>query len=252
MNARRILVIRRVVRGIAALLLLVYMAFAVAFINPMADGEKVCGKAGIEIVEAGGASYLNVGQVEADLKQAGMYPVGRKLSEINAEEMEKKLRENTLIKRAEAYKTIDGEVKIRVYQRIPLLRVMPQGEGYYIDNERKKMPVPDNYAAHVPLATGRISNEYAQKQLYDFAVFLHKDKYWNEHIEQIHVLENRDVELVPRKGSHIILLGKIEQYPENLAKLKLFYEKGLNKIGWNKYSKINLKYKDQVVCTIRK
>jgi cell division protein FtsQ len=50
-------------------------------------------------------------------------------------------------------------------------------------------------------------------------------------------------------GNHRILLGQIEYYRENLEKLKLFYEKGLNQMGWNQYSIINLKYKNQVVCT---
>jgi cell division protein FtsQ len=57
------------------------------------------------------------------------------------------------------------------------------------------------------------------------------------------------VELTPTVGSQQIILGKIENYKENLEKLRLFYEKGLSKVGWNNYSVINLKYKNQVVCT---
>ena len=35
-----------------------------------------------------------------------------------------------------------------------------------------------------------------------------------------------------------------------IKKLKTFYTEGLNKTdGWNKYSTINIKYKNQVVCT---
>ena len=29
----------------------------------------------------------------------------------------------------------------------------------------------------------------------------------------------------------------------------IFYQNGLNKVGWNIYSTINLEYKNQVVCT---
>jgi cell division protein FtsQ len=32
-------------------------------------------------------------------------------------------------------------------------------------------------------------------------------------------------------------------------KLMLFYKEGLSRVGWDKYSTINLKYKNQIVCT---
>ena len=60
---------------------------------------------------------------------------------------------------------------------------------------------------------------------------------------------NGDMELVPRVGDHTILIGDDQQIHEKFEKLFLFYMEGLNKAGWNKYKVINLKYKDQVVCT---
>jgi cell division protein FtsQ len=36
-----------------------------------------------------------------------------------------------------------------------------------------------------------------------------------------------------------------------LENLKLFYQKALPKVGWERYSSINLKYKNQIVCTIK-
>ena len=242
---------KKIIHILLAALLLIYLAFSVAFINPKVDQDKACNDVQIKIMEATGTSYLSEAQIEALLGKANLQLKGRKMSEIHAESIEQTLEENRLIKNAEVYKTIDGGVVIRVYQRIPVLRVMSAKGNYYVDTEGQIMPVPSQYAAYVPLATGAISNEYATQQLYDFADFLRKNKAWNEQIEQIHVLPNLDVELTPRKGDHIIVLGKIENYKENLDKLALFYEKGLNKVGWNKYSRINLKYKNQVVCTKR-
>jgi len=243
--------LKKIVQILMAVLLLVYLAFSVAFINPKVDQDKECRDIQIKIVETPGATYLTESQIETLLAKANIQLKGQKMSDIYAADIEKTLTESRLIKNAEAYKTIDGTVVIRVYQRVPILRVISEKGNYYVDAEGKIMPVPPQYAAYVPLATGSISHEYATKQLYDFADFLRKNKTWNEHIEQIHVLPNLDIELTPRKGDHIIVLGKIENYRENLDKLTLFYEKGLNKVGWNKYSRINLKYKNQVVCTKR-
>ena len=55
--------------------------------------------------------------------------------------------------------------------------------------------------------------------------------------------------MVPRVGEHIVFLGKIDNFEEKLAKLKLFYEKALNQVGWNKYSRISLEFNNQIICT---
>jgi cell division protein FtsQ len=118
-----------------------------------------------------------------------------------------------------------------------------------MDEEGLILPIPRNFSAYIPVASGSIDKEYAKNKLLDFAFFLQSDKFWNSLISQIYVAPNGDVELTPVVGNHQIILGKIEDYKDNLDKLRLFYEKGLNKVGWNKYSIINLKYKDQIVCT---
>ncbi|MBK7817541.1 MAG: hypothetical protein IPJ60_08285 [Sphingobacteriaceae bacterium] len=56
--------------------------------------------------------------------------------------------------------------------------------------------------------------------------------------------------LTPVVGDQSILLGKNQDLDVKLNKLKLFYSEGLNKTNsWNKYSTINLKFKNLVVCT---
>jgi cell division protein FtsQ len=232
-----------------ACLLSTYLAFAVFYLSPKAKTEAVCSDVTIEVVENQDISYINEKDVLRMLQKTNSNPTGKNLSDIRTGEIEKILENNNLIRKVECYKTVGGSVKIKVYQRTPILRVMASNKNYYIDSEGKIMPVPDNMSINLPIATGVISDEFAQKQLYEFGLFLQKDKFWNAQIEQIYVAPNKDIELTPRVGNHQIVLGKIENYSENLNKLKLFYEKGLNNIGWNKYSKITLKYKNQVVCT---
>jgi cell division protein FtsQ len=240
--------VKKILFIVSALLLTGYLAFAVAFLNPKAKIETKCSGLEVEVVETD-IPYLDEAQVIASLQRRNLNPVGKEFSDISLEALEKALEENKLIKEVESYKTVGGVIKVKVYQRTPVLRVISENGNYYIDSERERMPVPPNFAAYVPLVTGKISEEYAKHELYDFVLFLQKNKYWNSQIEQIHIDSNLDVELMPRKGNHHIILGKIEDYKENLDKLKLFYDKGLDKVGWNRYSVINLKYKNQVVCT---
>ena len=58
------------------------------------------------------------------------------------------------------------------------------------------------------------------------------------------------IELFPAIGNQKIVFGNAKDVAEKFNKLKLFYTEGLNKSdSWTKYSSINLKYKNLVVCT---
>jgi len=57
------------------------------------------------------------------------------------------------------------------------------------------------------------------------------------------------VEMVPRIGSQIIVLGSTKGFQKKMARLKRLYESGFSKVGWNKYKKIDLTYDNQAVCT---
>ena len=52
----------------------------------------------------------------------------------------------------------------------------------------------------------------------------------------------------PQVGNHEIIFGS-DRLEEKLDVLRTFYGKGMNEEAWNKYKSINLKYKDQIVCT---
>ena len=232
-----------------AVLLLAYLAFAIFYMNQGENKDIICKELRIDIVDTLNRYYFKENEIRNSINKAGLSPIGKNFPAISLTAIENKLKENRLIRQAECYKTVDGTVRVKVYQRIPLLRIFSQRGSYYVDEEGEKMPVPENFAAYLPVASGYIEDEYATKQLYEFALFLQQDKFWNSQIKQIYVASNGDVELTPAVGNHQIILGKIENYKENLEKLRLFYEKGLSKVGWNKYSVINLKFKNQVVCT---
>ncbi len=41
----------------------------------------------------------------------------------------------------------------------------------------------------------------------------------------------------------------LDDYETKLQNLKLFYDQAIPIVGWEKYSVISLKYKNQIVCT---
>jgi Cell division protein FtsQ. len=138
-------------------------------------------------------------------------------------------------------------LKIDIYQRYPILRILGLSGNYYVDKEGVVMPVNYNFSAYVPVASGYISKEYATSALLKFAVFLQDNKFWDAQIDQIYVTADGDVELIPRVGKQTIILGTLSDFEKKLDNLYAFYQKGQNKKGWNVYQAISLKYENQII-----
>jgi len=198
------------------------------------------------------AGFITKDELKGILQKKGIYPIGKKMGRISTKSLERELSKHPLIDEAECYKTPSGKVCVEVTQRIPILRVMSaNGENYYLDNKGTVMPPDAKCVAHRVIVTGNVEKSFAMKDLYKFGVFLHNNKFWDAQIEQIHVLPDRNIELVPRVGDHLVYLGELDDFEDKLARLKEFYKKGLNKVGWNKYSRINLEFSNQIICTKR-
>ena len=243
--------IKRILLTIVMLLLIAYLVAAVTVFNSK-PAHQVCRDMELVIKDTLNAGFVTKNEVAAILQKKGIYPVGKKMDRIHTKTLEKELNKHPLINEAQCYKTPSGKLCVEVTQRIPILRVMSSnGQNYYLDNKGTIMPPEAKCVAHRVIVTGNVEKSFAMKDLYKFGVFLHNNKFWDALIEQIHVLPDRNIELVPRVGDHLVYLGKLDNFEDKLARLKEFYKKGLNQVGWNKYSRINLEFSNQIICTKR-
>ncbi len=234
---------------LSVLLIIAYLSLALTAFNTEPT-DQVCKKIELIIKDSVNAGFITPAEVSSLFKSKDVYPVGKKMEDIHTKTLEDLLRKHPLVEDAECYKTPGNTICVEVTQRLPILRVMSsKGENYYIDDKGKIIPNDESCIAHRVVATGNIEKSYAMKELYRFGVFLQKNKFWNAQIEQIHVTAAKEVELVPRVGDHIIFLGKLDNFEDKLESLKVFYEKALNQVGWNKYSRINMEFSNQIICT---
>lgn len=193
------------------------------------------------------------------------------LSDIDIQQLEARLNNNPSILRAEAYLSIPGKLMVDIDQRKPVIRVFSQdGSSYYIDEGGWLMPLSGAYTSRILVANGFIMAPYGPssqvnlslpvendsvevnnllRDLYQVAMAVQNDPFWEAQINQVYHNDNGDLELIPRVGNHRIVIGDAENLDEKLHKLMIFYKKGLSKTGWNEYSVINLKFHNQVVCT---
>ncbi|MCD8183645.1 MAG: cell division protein FtsQ [Bacteroides sp.] len=241
--------LKRILLFIVLLLVTAYLVVAVTAFNRKPAGQ-MCHDVELIVKDTVYAGFITKKEVIAMLEKKGISPIGKKMDRILAKTLEETLSNHPLIDRVECYKTPSGKLCVEVTQRIPILRIMSSnGENYYLDNKGTVMPPDAKCVAHLAIVTGNVEKSFAMRDLYKFGVFLQNNSFWNAQIEQIHVLPGRNIELVPRVGDHTVYLGKLDGFELKLKRLRKFYEKGLNKVGWNKYSRINVEFSNQIICT---
>ncbi len=209
----------------------------------------VCKGVELFITDSVNYGFISKKEVLMLLERKKISPIGKNMQDINVRQLEKELKTLSLAENVECYKTCGGKIGIELKQRVPILRIMSnKGENYYIDNKGAIMPIIPT-PVHVAIVTGDVDQHMARKQLYRLGNFLQNNPFWKAQVEQINVTPTKELEIVPLVGEHIIFLGKAENYEDKFERLKIFYEKALNVVGWNKYDRISLEFSNQIICT---
>ena len=211
--------------------------------------DRICEGVNVEILDSIADGFITESFIRSLLTRNNISPEGMRISEINLEQIEELMLGESHIERANCFYNAAGVLCIKVVPQRPVLHVISQnGDDYYLSSTGLTMPTA-NFNVNLCVATGRISKQFASERLLEMALFIHDNLFWREQIEQIHVLSPERIELYPRVGQHVIELGSIDGFQEKLDRLRIFYRKGLERVGWNKYSTISLAYDGQIVCT---
>jgi cell division protein FtsQ len=241
--------LKKVLLILVALMTIGYLVFSATYFSKIAR-NKLCETFEVVVEDSSRTQFVLTRDIERLVKRYDLYPVGKPFGEINTLAIRDTILTNQLVESAEVFTTPGNGIIALIRQRQPVLRVISDREGsFYVDQERRIMPVSTAFTVYVPLATGAVTEAFARDQLYDFAMFLHRNADWDAWIEQIDVRSNGDVVLIPRAGDFHVVMGGLEDFPAKLSKFVRFVDEGLNVVGWNRYSEINLKYDNQVVCT---
>ena len=185
------------------------------------------------------------------LQEHSIDPVGLPLEEIDPEKIEATLLMHPLVGKVQCYKTGGDLLRINLSSKVPLVRVINnRGQDFYVDSKGEIL-TQRSLAVQLPVATGYIDRQFAAAELLQVVRALDRSEFWKAQVEQINVTKDRQIELVPRVGDHLLILGTADNVEEKLERLMNFYEKGLDNVGWNKYRSISVAYDGQVVCKKR-
>ena len=209
--------------------------------------------------------FIEEAEVEGLIKGVYRNIFLHNINQVSTDTLEYLIKQNPYVRSANVYTTIQGELMVDVEQRQPIFRVEMAKGSFYVDNFGSFMPLSPAYVSRLVVVSGHLKsvdiktvNEIKlgqEAEIADLASIFHLVKYIRENpflealIEQIYVNRNHEIELIPKLGKQYILFGEAKQIEEKFSKLQLFYEQGMQINGWNAYKILNLKYKNQIVCT---
>ena len=247
------------------LVIAVYLVFAMTSWNKPDETPRLCNKVEINIEDENENGFLKTAEVKTLLEKKSLYPLNQRIDDINTREIENILLKTAFVNTAQCYVTTEGHVKLSLTQRTPIVRVKAEsGEDYYIDDNGGVMP-NSQYTSDMIIVTGLLNKQYACKYISILASTIMADDLWRNQIEQINVLKDKTIEIVPRVGDHVINIGMLpnSRFPDKrkelvsefvkkqLQRIEFFYKYGLSEAGWNKYSYISVEFANQVICTNR-
>jgi len=248
---------------IPVLYLIIIPVFLASAVN-----SKPCSGIVINLADSSEYHFVTKGQLLNMAIGSGNRLLGKKLKDISLLSIENRIKNFHELKTAEVYVSIDGNLHIYADQRTPIVRVMPDDGGdYFIDNDGYIFRRRNLYTPRLHIVEGNVTVTKAMldslsildtcikhsvlKDMFGFIKYINNDSFWSAQIDQIYVDGNDEIDLIPRVGNNTIHLGTFENYKGKLRNLAAFYDQVLPEVGWNKYSVINLEYKDQIVCKKR-
>ncbi len=235
-----------------------WFVLVMGFVSGQSE-EVLCNRIEVILDDTLDNCFVTRSDIRTMVESSGSQLQGYPLSGINTRELEQLIEKNRYIRNAEVSKEISGRLEVRVEQRVPLVRIMPEGDrGFYLDTEGVVLPLSDQFSPLIMLASGHIpypgpEGESSAKllEIHSFCSYLSDHPFWSDQVVQLYVNSKGEYELIPRVGAHQILLGSLDEWERKLHNLELLYAQGFSRNGWNSYKTINLKYTNQVICTKR-
>jgi len=223
------------------------------------QNEKVCKQIKINIETQSKDLFLDANGIRKMLGVEEKY-LGQPIYTVELNELEQFLIQNSYVDSAEAYFQSDGVLNINISLRKPIARILNNdGRSFYIDQKMRPMPISNHYTARTVLVRGDfkdwdstgLTNWYNSPLIQDLLPminYIHQDSFWNAQLSEIVIDEHKELIVYPTIGKLKIEFGTPHYYEQKFNHLFQFYSQILNRVGWDYYSKISLRFRNQLVA----
>lgn len=154
---------------------------------------------------------------------------------------------NEMVKSAQVYLTINGELTSKIAQRQPIGRVEGNSK-FYLDEVGRRMPLSRHHSARVPIITGKITGK-SLEDAYVILNYINKDDFLRKNVIGIHIEDEGKYQLRFRIDNFVVNLGDVEDLENKFSNFKAFYAKATKDNSLGEYQVVSLEFNNQVVCT---
>jgi len=224
----------------------------------------------VTIAGTDGQRLVTKEQIEAKILNAYPQLLDAPLGQGDLRQVEEVVKGISFVNMAHAFRQPDGNIQVSALLFTPLVRVVnAMNQSFYITHEGRLVPLSPHFTPRVMVATGNIRagysplvnlkaiippeeltpNERVLRDLFYLATTIYNDAFLRSFFDHIHITSTGQFELTPRNGAHIVELGGVDRLDSKFDKLLRFYRYSLLTTGWDYYSRINIEFNNQVICS---
>ena len=193
--------------------------------------------------------------------------IGKKIGDLDLLQIHGILQEIPYVAESDIQTDLMGNLTVEVSLRKAIIRVVNQsGFTYYLDTEGYLMPVNPGHPSRVIIINGAIKDGLRQlsgqkmhvddfsegsilHKIYKMSTLMEQSPFLKRLIAQVWLERNGEIKITPILGDYIIKFGSFEDMDTKFEKLETFYREGAGKAGWQDYRSIDLRYKNQIICS---
>lgn len=183
---------------------------------------------------------------------------GARPEDLNLKGLEARLKAHSFVKDAQVYRDLAGNLHADVRQNRPIARLVHADtrQDSYIDDTGSRLPLSGLFTARVvpiarqggqPLQAAFFQDSTGRRYL-DFLRFIDEHPFWRAQVAEVFIGPNGKLSFTQQVGDQRVEFGLPENISEKFAKLMVFYRQIPPVLGWDTYHRVNVEFKDQIIC----
>ncbi len=204
---------------------------------------------------------IQTGEVATFLENNPLQMLGQNFAEIDMHVLEKEVESFASVRQCNAVRTINGTLRLEIQQHMPLFRLETTKGSFFVSREQFIIPMVNPYRLSVLVVSGNVPFDYPAAyrgtiktsdtwllEMSRLMAYVTDHRFWKEKVQHVLVAGPRDITIIPREEYPVLKIGALEQFEYKMDKLLEFYRVLAPRGGMEKYSAVDARFGNQLVC----